>query len=167
VTLHSEAYDWVLHAVDKADRPFCSVLEIGCRNINGTVRHLFGTDDYFGVDISGGWGVDVVADATVWRPDRQFGGVVCCEVAEHCEDWPLLVECAFESLSPGGTFIFTAAGPGRAPHSGVDGGPVRDDEFYGNVEPEDLIEALNFAGFLTYEIDILGPDIRAVATKGA
>ena len=39
---------------------------------------------------------------------------------------------------PGGVFIMTAAGEGRLPHSAIDGGPLRQGEFYHNVTASEL-----------------------------
>jgi hypothetical protein len=38
--------------------------------------------------------------------------------------------------------ILTCAGPGRPPHSGVDGGPLRPGEHYANPDPADLYACL-------------------------
>lgn len=162
--MHPEAYAWVqAHATT---RPV-AVLDIGGRNINGTVRPLFPTAQFTVLDVMAGDGVDVVADAATWEPDRGYRVVTCCEVFEHTPDWRGIVETAFEALDPGGLFIATMAGPGRAPHSAHDGGTVRDGEYYGNVEAAELKEALSAAGFVGITIDehFGACDVRALATR--
>ena len=49
-------------AANRPDRPG-DVWEVGSRNINGTVRHLFGdADSWTGVDLIDGPDVDIVGD---------------------------------------------------------------------------------------------------------
>lgn len=143
--------------------PFSPTLEIGSRNINGGVRDLF--PDCTGIDIAAGPGVDIVADAATWKPDKSYGAVVSCEVFEHVENWPDLVATAVRALKRGGLVILTMAGPGREPHSGIDGGPVHDGEFYANVEPHDLELTLKAAGFHDIELGSQPGDLYAVARR--
>ena len=145
------------------DRPV-SVIECGGRNINGGVRDLFTAHHYVSVDLEDGPGVDVVDDFALHHADTPVDVVVCCEVAEHCEHWPALLAAAARNLTAGGLFLFTAAGPGRAPHSAVDGGEVRPGEWYRNIDPDDLAARLA-SMFSRHEVDVLGPDVRAVAWR--
>jgi hypothetical protein len=163
--VHVEAFDFTARAVS-THGPFTSVVEFGARDVNGSVRPLFVGARYVGVDIAPGYGVDVVADAVTWRTPDRYQAVVCCEVAEHTPDWPGIVESAFAALEPGGVLILTAAGPGREPHSAVDGGPIRPGEYYVNIEADDLDVVFDKVGFTSWQVDILGPDIRAIAHKG-
>ncbi len=132
--MHVEALGFVAITAHRLG-PFGSVLELGGRNVNGTPRPLFPGAQYVSVDIVDGPGVDIVCDATTYRPDERFDAVVCCEVLEHAEDADGFVATAWGALKPGGLLIFTAACPPRAPHSAVDGGPLRAGEFYRNVDP--------------------------------
>jgi SAM-dependent methyltransferase len=118
--------------------PYERVLEIGSRNVNGSVREYFQAGVYLGIDLLAGDGVDIVADAAKWQPNGQFDAIVCCETFEHTPEWPTIVRNISLWLRPGGIALLTMASTGRAPHSGVDGGPVRPGEFYQNVEPEEL-----------------------------
>lgn len=153
--MHDAAYEWVAqHAIGG------SVLEIGGRDINGSVRCLFGSE-YTSIDLVDGPGVDVVADVTEYEPRDEFDVVVCCEVLEHTE--ADIIGAAHRLLRKGGTLIFTAAGPGRAPHSAVDGGLLRQWEVYRNIDRDFLVAKL--LGFSTFTIDVAGDDIRAVAVK--
>jgi SAM-dependent methyltransferase len=163
--VHAEAYEWVTrHATSEAVK----VLDIGGRNINGTVRNLFPCADYTALDIAPGEGVDIVADAATWTPDRVYDVVVCTEVFEHTASWPQIIGTAFDALRPGGLFVATMAGPGRAPHSAVDGGwQLHPGEHYGNVDPDDLLKALDAAGFdaITVDQQHRPADVRCVATR--
>ena len=58
-----------------------AVLEIGSYDVNGSIRSLFDTEHYVGVDLVAGPGVDVVADGqSVDYPDATFDVVLSCEV---------------------------------------------------------------------------------------
>jgi SAM-dependent methyltransferase len=145
-----------------------TVLDFGSRNINGTVRTLVPlATRYVGVDIADGAGVDILGDAGRVRVKGRFDVVVCAEVFEHAPD----VECvamvnnAFRHLRKGGTFIATMAGPGRAPHSAVDGAELHDGEFYRNVTAGLLDGWLHSAGFTDVKVDEAGADLRCVAVK--
>jgi SAM-dependent methyltransferase len=164
--MHYEAYDWVArHATDDT----VAVLDLGGRDINGSVRDLFpGADPYVSLDIADGPGVDVVADASTWTPDREYDVLVCCEVFEHTAAWPQICATAYKALRPGGTLILTMAGPGRPEHSAVDGGWVlHPGEHYGNVEPGHLLAVLEECGFANVTVDqqAIPADVRAYAVR--
>lgn len=160
--MHDAAYRWVeRHATDK----IVKVLEIGSRDINGTVRELFpNAVRYVGVDIADGIGVNIVADAAELCLDEMFDVAVSTEVLEHAERWRDIVQRMAAHLVPGGHLILTAAGPGRAPHSAT-GGPVGD-EYYANVSVGDLLNVLAGCGLRCVAVDQTGDDIRAYAIKG-
>ncbi len=134
--MHTEARDFVTRAVN--GREFTTVVEVGGRWINGGVRDLIKAESYTGLDLHPGGDVDVVADVRTWIPPVPVDLVVCCEVIEHAEDAAGVVGACVNMLAPGGLVVITCAGPGRAPHSGLDGGPVRAGEHYANVDPGDL-----------------------------
>lgn len=137
--MHEAAYRFVQrHAAEAlGDNVAARVLEIGARNINGSVRPLFhGAALYVGLDVKGGPDVDVVADGATYQHEHRFDIVVCCEVLEHAEQAEAIVANAIRHLSVGGTFLMTCAGHGRPPHSAFDGGSLRGDEFYRNVTAE-------------------------------
>jgi hypothetical protein len=79
--MHDEAMAYVeQRRTDEA----LAVLDVGGRWINGGVRELFpNADPYVSLDIVDGPGVDIVADAATWVPDRAYDLVVCTEVFEH------------------------------------------------------------------------------------
>lgn len=138
-------------------------LECGARDVNGTVRDFFPNTTWTGVDIGAGPGVDVVCDFADYTHDRLVDLVLSTEVLEHTPRWRDICSAAARNLRSGGRFIVTAAGPGRAPHSAVDGGPVGD-EHYENIDPDTLSRELArwfTASFVTVE----GEDVQAVAHK--
>lgn len=166
--MHPAAHDYIANQVARRC-PFVSVLEIGSRDINGGIRDLFDRHDtvFEGVDIVEGAGVDWVCDATITLPKGPYDCVVCCEVFEHLRGWPRIVRNAHRVLMTGGVLMVTMAGPGRVEHSAVDGGALRPDEWYRNVDPECLRRALGYAGFGEVDVDQAGADVRATGVKGA
>lgn len=143
------------------------VVEIGGRNINGGVREFFPAAEYINTDIEEGKGVDVVADGAEYEPPWEPDTVVCCEVLEHAEQAEAIIANAHRMLRPGGLLILTAAAPPREVHSGWDGGPhLFKDEFYRNVEPDELARWLSiFGARVKVEYDSEHGDIYAVAVK--
>lgn len=90
--------------------------------------------------------------------------MVCCEVLEHSERWRDIlhnVAAWQDSL----VLVITCAGPGRKPHSAIDGGPLRDGEYYANISAEELRAELIKAGFRTVYVDQHLTDTRAIAIK--
>lgn len=90
-----------------------SVLEVGARNVNGSVRGLFRSNGYIGVDMQEGQGVDLVArgDKLPFPADR-FQVVVSTEMLEHDPfPWKTLPEMA-RVCEPGGFVILTCRGVG-------------------------------------------------------
>lgn len=161
--MHTEAYEWVREF--RSDESDLYVLDLGGRNINGSALDHFPNADHTVLDIAPGPGVHIVADASTWTPEGEWDVVLCCEVAEHTAVWPGIVATALRSLVPGGVLIFTCAGPGRFQHSAVDGGPLRQGEWYANVSCEELADVLTDVGFVDVVTDSLGEDTRAWARK--
>lgn len=173
--MHHAAYDWVRQQV-AAHGPFTgTVVEFGSHDINGGVRDLFDqAAEYIGVDSQAGPGVDVVADAVRYAHDHRVGlrngreVAACCvvstEVFEHTRKWKQMVEAAWQLLQVGGVFICTAAGPGRAPHSMYSEGAMRDGEWYENIDPDALLQVMDFH-FDLVTVDVRGTDVRAVGVR--
>lgn len=146
-----------------------SVLDLGGRDINGSARSAFpGALVYTVLDILPGEGVDIVADAADWEPDRFWDVVVAAEIFEHTARWPAICRTAFEACDVGGRFIVTTAGPGRPPHSAVDGlFRLLPGEHYANVPAPELERVLVESGWSDVLVDSQPSpaDTRAVATK--
>lgn len=160
--MHDAAFAFVQSVASRVPSGF--VLEIGGRNINGSVRALFGPL-YQSVDIEEGPGVDAVADGATFTPASRPTCVVCCEVLEHTPSAEAICRNAYRVLGEGGVFIVTAASEGRTPHSAADGGALRDGEYYANV-PADRLRAwlAPFPEVTITENRVVG-DIYAVAVK--
>jgi SAM-dependent methyltransferase len=161
--MHPEALEWVSRF--RSDAPV-QVLDLGGRYINGTPRVMFPHAEYLVLDIEDGSLVDIVADAATWDPGHLlFDVVICCEVCEHTPVWRAILGTACLALRPGGRLIVTTAGPGRPEHSGHDGMALWPDEYYQNIDPADLWDALEAAGFRQVTVDQQGTDVRAIATR--
>lgn len=141
------------------------VLDVGGRDINGSPRGLFpDAVTFMVVDPQEGPNVDIVADFTTLGLEDFADTVLCLEVLEHAENWRGIVAACAAACRPGGTVIVTCAGPGRAPHSAVDGGGVRDGEWYRNVGSDELAEAMAAAGLLV-RAERFDEDTRATGVK--
>jgi SAM-dependent methyltransferase len=165
--MHAEARAFIERTLPSLPRPAC-VVEIGSRHINGGVRDLLPPDTrYVGVDLMPGPGVDVVADGADVTPEVTPDLVLCCEVFEHTPRVAEIIANAFRMLAPGGTLLATCASDPRAPHSGHDGGALREGEHYANIAQADLTGWLYAAGFGNIRVDWVRPhgDLHAVATK--
>jgi O-antigen biosynthesis protein len=94
------------------------VLEIGARDLNGTTRSIFQPDaeEYIGIDLDPGPGVDVAGDAVHhlahWFLDpngmNPFDLVICTETLEHAKYPQVMVFAMREFLAPGGFMILTS-----------------------------------------------------------
>ena len=122
------------------------VLDLGGRDINGSIRDLLPAATWTGLDVEAGPGVDLVHDATTPWPggfDR-FDIVVCTEVLEHVEKWGALLRTASQALEPGGPemLFVTCASTGRRPHGASGAMDPAPGEWYDNVSPAALRDAL-------------------------
>jgi hypothetical protein len=161
--MHQQAYEFIAaRALDLGRVSF--VLEVGARNINGSVRTLFDAARYVGIDVMPGPGVDVVASGAEYVPDASPDVIVCCEVLEHTAAASAIVAHALSLLPAGGVLLLTAAGPERAPHSAIDGGALRGNEHYRNIRVEDL-EAWLPEGDRSIVHDPIAGDVYARAVK--
>ena len=67
-----------------------SVLEIGSYDLNGVVRNILECptiDQYIGVDLVEGPGVDIVCNASEYNSPHLFELVLSCECFEHNPYW--------------------------------------------------------------------------------
>lgn len=162
--MHQAVLDWVKGTLSNLPARQ-QVVELGSYNINGSVRPLFGEAAYTGVDIRPGLGVDVVADATTYKPESHPDTVICCEVLEHTPDAAAIIANAFEILAPGGLLLLTMAMNPRIPHSAVDGLGVRPGEHYQNISPDELSAWLESFTAVQIEKHPARGDLYALAFK--
>lgn len=110
--MHQSVMIWVKEKVKEHDLADKSALEVGSRQVNGTVREFF-RGAYVGMDMQEGVGVDVVARSDkIPYPDATFQVVTCTEMLEHDPyPWLTFLEIA-RVLEPGGTLVLTCRGVG-------------------------------------------------------
>lgn len=162
--MHDACQQFIARAVREhgLNDPRFRVLEIGSRDVNGSVRPLFdAVAAYTGIDVTAGPGVDVVCDGARYLPDAPFDVVVTTEALEHCPHWPDVLRNAWRMLAPGGWLLVTAAGPERAPH-GCDGGSVGD-EHYAGIAPDVLHAELRAFDWHIVERNAAAGDVYAIA----
>lgn len=130
------------------------VYEVGSLIINGSVRPLFhDATTYHGIDAVEGPGVDAVGDGATYEPPQTPDCVLCLEVLEHAWQPQAVVRQLATVCGLGGKVIVTCAGPGRLPHSAVDGLQIRPGEYYRNVDPQALKQWMVEAGL--HHVDVM------------
>lgn len=164
--MHWEAYCWIAKfGTDEV----VWVLDIGGRIVTDSPRALFpNATRYTVLDILPDQGVDIVANAATWNPPAPcWDIVIAAEVFEHTSEWREICTTAWNALRQDGKFIVTTAAPSRPPHSPIDGQAIREDEWYANIDPDELRDVLEQAKFSNVVIDEhpTTVDVRAVATK--
>ena len=141
----------------------CRVLEVGARDVNGSVRLLLedlAPSKYIGVDIEAGPGVDQVCDigelVATFGAER-FDVVVCTEVLEHVRDWRGALSNLKHVLVSGGTLLVTTRSIGFRYH----GYPY---DFW-RYEPDDVDVLLGDMTIRAVERDPIAPGIFVKAMK--
>lgn len=149
--MHDAAFNFYKNSLQSFDP--MNVLEFGSYNINGSVRDAYpNAASWYGIDIVPGNGVDEVANAATWKSDKKFDVVICAEAFEHTNEWKDIIKNAMEHLNDGGTFLSSCASRNRPEHSAIDGGPLRDGEYYRNISPEEMTECLHDMGWSNFEV---------------
>lgn len=162
--MHDAVLNWIGQFRSLDD---LAVLDIGGRDLNGSPRMLFpNAAPYHVLDLRPGPNVDFVGNAATWRPEHLYDLVICTEVFEHTPDWEPILWTAWAALRPGGWLLFTCAGPGRLPHSGIEAVPgLIDGEHYANVSPGEIEAVLRGDGWTEIETHLLGTDTQGKAVK--
>lgn len=140
-------------------------LEIGSRNINGSIRHLFEKQDkYLGIDLSHAPYVDLVchaADLPLFF-NHLFDCVISVEALEHDALWERTLDRVHRLLRPDGLCILTCAGPKRKEHGTRQSAPMDSPDtldHYRNLTREDMLNALNVQEtFKSYSISYMRDD---------
>src|SRR5471032_185570 len=95
---HPEQIDFIKKASAAFPQFFVGgrVLEIGSLDINGSARAHFKADEYIGLDVGPGPGVDIVCEGQKYdAPDSSFDTVLSCECLEHNPYWAETIENMF------------------------------------------------------------------------
>lgn len=98
------------------------ILEVGSRNVNGSVRPSVCAHsplEYIGVDIAPGPGVDQIANATKLVATfgaQTFDGVICANTLEHILLWRSAIYSMTTVLREGGWILMAVPAPGFGRH---------------------------------------------------
>ena len=141
--MHPAVVDFVTE--HSTGRPV-DLLDVGGRDINGKVAHLFPSAARTVVDLHDAPDVDIVGDICTLGLVEVADVVLCLEVLEHVENWRDIVTACANACRPGGLVLVTCAGPGRGEHSAIDGGPLRAGEWYGNITADELGDHMTECG---------------------
>lgn len=124
-------------------------LDVGGADVNGSVRSQLPNTVWHGLDIAPAPGVDIVADASnltwLWDHPHRYDIVIATELFEHAQPWADIIYVMSRALREDGpeTLIATCASTGRPPHGARGEWGVPDGQYYGNVSPQELEDALD------------------------
>ena len=96
-----------------------SVLEIGSYDVNGVVRNILECptiDQYIGLDLVEGPGVDIVCNASEYNSPHLSELVLSCECFEHNPFWLKTFVNMIANCKSTGIVVFTCATRGRLEH---------------------------------------------------
>lgn len=171
--MHQEAYDGFkrMLAVAQDSNNFdrsapWEGLDVGGRNVNGSVRAELPNTLWTGLDMRPGPDVDIVADAATWIPDRTYDIVIATELFEHAEKWREIIHTMWLALDPAGPglFISTCASVGRPIHDANGNHSLPLGEWYSNVHPHVLRDELDkYFYAISVEYNPISCDAYAIA----
>ena len=116
-----EVIEWFLDLVINNPDEFNNkrILEIGSKNINGSVRpiieKLCSPSEYVGIDIEEGKYVDVVLPAEKvldYFGRETFDVIISTELLEHVKDWRIVIDNMKKVLRKNGTIYLTTGSYG-------------------------------------------------------
>jgi SAM-dependent methyltransferase len=93
-----------------------SILEIGSYNVNGTIRDIFSSQEYVGVDVKKGPCVDIVYDGLNLDIQNKFDLSISCECFEHNPYYLENFKKMIEQTKNDGVVVFTCASIFRKEH---------------------------------------------------
>lgn len=135
------------------------IIEIGSLNINGTLRTIFKSPHYLGIDLGEGPGVDLVMRAhEIHSPDNTFDVALSAECFEHDEHWIKTFQKMLDITKPQGIIVFSCATDGRTEHgtfqSDSSTSPFTNN-YYKNLNEEDFRKEFDFDQlFSEYEFSV-------------
>lgn len=115
---HEHCIDFGKATIQQSDIAGKSIIEIGARNVNGSLRSFAEAHQptqYVGVDIVAGPGVDEVcaAEDLIKRFGlNKFDLLICTEVLEHVRDWKKVIRNIKNIVKPGGIVVITTRSEG-------------------------------------------------------
>jgi hypothetical protein len=115
--MHNSVQVWVRNVISDDNITGKDVLDVGGRDVNGTVRpyiESLNPRSYIAVDMRPGPGVDLVCNAA--DLDEHADVIICTEMLEHAEQWHAALTGMVNCIRPGGTLLITTRSPGFAKH---------------------------------------------------
>ncbi len=119
---HKSCVEFVHNNLNKELIESKCVLEVGSRDVNGSVRDYIESlspSEYIGCDIEAGGGVDEICDVENLVDkygNNSFDVVISTEMLEHVEDWKSAINNMKDVLKVGGIIIITTRSPGFEKH---------------------------------------------------
>ena len=98
---------------DRHSGEFKKVLDVGSRNINGSVKDVLKNSKIIGIDMIDGDDVDIVLNGHDLMDEftpNSFDLVTCCETLEHDDNFWLTVENMRKLVKPGGYLYISTPG---------------------------------------------------------
>ena len=136
------------------------ILEVGSKNINGTVREYFpAAATYLGIDIGEGKDVDLLVPGELLQLPTGWADIaISTECFEHARTWVEIFKNMIRITREGGLILLTFAGPGRPAHGTLDSdsycSPSTND-YYRNLGPGDLHKAIPLDHYFSnYAIEV-------------
>ena len=105
----------ILRDLKTKNGPFMNVLDVGSRNINGSVRDVLIDSKVLGIDFIDGKDVDMIMNAhniyeQLNMDNLKFDLITCCETLEHDDQFWLTVEAMRKLLKSGGWLFISTPG---------------------------------------------------------
>lgn len=131
------------------------VLEVGSLDINGSIRQFFNAQEYIGLDVGAGPGVDIVCEGQNFDyPDDYFDVTVSSECFEHNPFWLETFLNMIRMTKSGGLVAFSCASEGRKEHGTHRSEPESSPltvfkggeywNYYRNLNEEDFTSEIDF-----------------------
>lgn len=92
------------------------ILDVGSYDINGSLRFLFPSCDYTGLDLDEGPGVDLVVSGAEYTSEIKYDIALSCECFEHNPQYLSTFKNMIDLTKEDGLVVFTCATLGRAEH---------------------------------------------------
>ena len=108
---------------NKEDIEGKSIIEVGSRDVNGSLRSLvetFNPSEYVGIDITDGLSVDEICNAdnivNHFGDDKKFDFLISNEMLEHVYDWREVISNFKRILKENGVLMITTRSKGHPYH---------------------------------------------------
>ena len=123
-----------------------NILEVGSLEMEvefQSLRDMFQYNNYFGIDLYKGKGVDIVLNGSdLSQLKKKFDVVLSCECFEHAKNWKDIFQSMYDVLNEDGVIIITFASTGRLEHGTLRTNPMESpgthDDYYHNISKKEF-----------------------------